>query len=391
MADLETLHNRASEALQGGDDERAISIYKEITAQEPNDELAYSQLMDLYYDRDKIEYYLTRANWNIVQGKLEHAINDCKKAISTDPTEPRAYHKLARLLVAVKKYLKAIDTYNKLIELEPDNYDAYVELTDAYMKENSPDSAIGIAKKGIEKFPDKVDLKNVLAKIYFDIDDYKNALEVVEDEVLKIKILLQKGDNKEAKEALDKINPNTLSREQKLIYYTLLSQYFYNEGNSEEALSAVQKYVETNKSNDALSYQMKALIYEKTGDEFTSLLNWSSYSKIRGNIEEAIMHLQNAEQINPKDKNVLIELARLYSETNEKFVSMEYWKRVYELDGDIEAKKILAEFYYSEGDIASAEYYGKEVKRNDGSKEYKEYEEEDEGLLNKIMNFFSKK
>ncbi len=390
MADLETLHNRASAALEEGDEERAISLYKEIVAQEPNDELAYSQLMDLYYDRDRIEYYLTRANWNIVQNKLEHAINDCKKAISTDPTNPRPYHKLARLLTVTKKYLKAIDIYNKLIELEPDNYDAYVELTSAYMSENSPDSAIGIAKQGIKKFPEKVDLKNILAKIYFDIDDYKNALEVVQDEILRIKILLQDNQNDIAKANLDKINPNTLSKEQKLTYYTLLSQYFYNEGNSDEALSAVQKYVDTNKANDALSYQMKALIYEKMGDEFTSLLNWSSYSKIRGKLEEAIMHLQNAEQINQNDKNVLIELARLYSETNEKFVSMEYWKRVYELDQDIEAKKILADFYYEQGDIAMAEYYGKETGRNT-QKEYAEYEEEDEGLLNKIMNFFSKK
>ena len=354
MADFETLQNRASEALQNKDYERAISLYKEIIALEPNDELAYTQLMDLYYDRDKIEYYLTRANWNIVQGQLEHAINDCKKALSVDPTNAQAYQKLSRLLVAAKKYLKAIDSYNKLLEIEPDNYSTYVELTDAYMKEDSTDSAIGIAKRGIEKFPDKTDLKNILAKIYFDIDDYENALSVVQDEILKIKILLQKGDNESAKENLDKINKNTLSKEQKLVYYTLLSQYYYNEGKIDEALASVSEYVSINKSNDALSYQMKALIYEKKGDEFTSLMNWGFFSKIRGNLEEAIMHFQNAEQVNPKDKDVLIELARLYKDTNERFVSIEYWKRVYELDGDIEAKKILADFYYNEGDIASA-------------------------------------
>ena len=92
-------------------------------------------------------------------------------------------------------------------------------------------------------------------------------------------------------------------------------------------------------------------------------------------------------KINPKNKTALIELAKLYQQNKERYVAIEYWQKVYEIDKDAEAKEILAEFYYSEGDFKKAEQYGKVIEK----KEEKEAQQEQyEGLIDKIMKFFTK-
>jgi DNA-binding SARP family transcriptional activator len=50
MSKIEALQQRASDAFERGDREKAIELYKEIIKQEPTDEIAYHQLMDLYYE-----------------------------------------------------------------------------------------------------------------------------------------------------------------------------------------------------------------------------------------------------------------------------------------------------------------------------------------------------
>ena len=127
---------------------------------------------------------------------------------------------------------------------------------------------------------------------------------------------------------------------------------------------------------------MKALIYEELEDEFNSYLNWGFCKKLQGKFDEAIVEFNNAYQKNQKDKTVLIELANLYQRNKERFVAIEYWQKVYEIDKDKQAKEILAEFYYSEGNFDKAEEYGKVVERK---------EENYVGLIDKIMAFFAKK
>ena len=56
-----------------------------------------------------------------------------------------------------------------------------------------------------------------------------------------------------------------------------------------------------------------------------------------------------------EDKTVLIELANLYQHNKERFVAMEYWQKVYDIDKDEQAREILAEFYYSEGNFDKAQ------------------------------------
>ena len=322
----------------------------------------------------------SRANVNIAQNKMEYAIKDTKKALEIDFENVEAKRKLARLYKVDGKNLKAIDEFLRLLEFAPNEIDAYFELVDLYMKEDSLEGAINIAQKALEQFNDNANVKNMLAQLYFKANDFKSALDVVEDKFLKIKILLQDEQNEQAHKELQKYNPDSLTKEEKISYYLLIAQYNYNNKNFKEALNNIDDYTKF-ASPDAVSFQMRALIYEEMNDDFSAYLNWGFCKKLQGKIDEAIVEFSNAYNIKNEDKTVLIELANLYEQNKERFVSIEYWQKVYELDKDEHAKEVLAEFYYKEGNFEKAQEYGKAVEIK---------EENYVGLIDKIMAFFAK-
>jgi len=264
--------------------------------------------------------------------------------------------------------------------------DAYSELVELYMREDSIDSAILIAQRATEAF-DSDETKNMLAQLYFKANNYKAALEVVQDKFLKIKILLQDEQNDEANKLLSQIDYSKLKDLEKISYQLLMSQYLYNIKKFDDALKTIEEYAKLVAPNPIL-FQMRALIYEELNDEFNSYFNWGFYNKFRGRFDEAIVEFENALRINSCDKATLIELANLYQQNKERFVSIEYWQKVYDIDHDEQAKQILAEFYYSEGNFEKAEEFGKvDEKKNKST----QHEEEYTGLLDKIMGFFIKK
>ncbi len=382
ITQLEKMHQTAASLYENKDLEGALKIYEDIIKIIPNDEVALSCIMDIYLEQgDKFNYYLSRANVNIAQNKLEYAINDTKKALDLDMDNVNARRKLARLYKVDNKNLKAIDEFIKLLELSPSELDAYFELVDLYMKEGAIESAISIAKKGLEEFKDEINLRNMLAQLYFKANDFKEALKVVEDDFLKIKILLQDEQNEEANECLKKYDSKKLNEIQEKSYHILKAQYLYNTKNFKEALEEIDKYTKI-ATCDAISFQMKALIYEEMEDEFNAHLNWGFCFKLQGKLDDAIVEFTHAYQVNPNDKTVLIELAKLYMQNKERFVAIEFWEKVYAIDKDEQAKEILAEFYYSEGNFEKAEQFGKIVEKK---------EENYSGLIDKIMEFFTKK
>jgi len=393
MTDTVVLHERANEALISGNTEKAVEIYNKIMDINPLDDVALHQLMDIYQDTDRFKYYLARANVNIAQNKLDHAISDTKKAINLETESLDANVKLARLYRVAKKGLKAIDQFNRVLELDNKNADAYLELINLYTEEDSLQSAITTAMRAVDAFGENPYFRNILAKLYLDDGNYDKALDVVEDTMLEAKILLQKGDNDAAKERIDKINPNKLDKDQKPNYYILLAQYYYNKKMSNEANDAIDKYV-ASKEPDAVSFQMRALVCEDNDDAFGAALNWGFCNKVRGKYEEAIMHFMEAHNLDSANKDAIHELINLYQLMGDKFVAAEYWQKLYELDGDEEARQALADFYYSQGDVALARKYGKELssKSEEGSDNSAGQPpiEEDEGLLNKIMRMFGK-
>ena len=382
MSNLENMHQNAMALYEERNLEEALKAYQEIIKINPIDEVALSCIMDIYLELDdKYNYYLSRANVNISQNKLEYDISDNKKSLEIDIENIEAIRKLARLYKVDKKNLKAIDEFLKLLEYKNDDLDAYFELVDLYMVEGSVESAITIGKRAYDIFSDNPNVKNMLAQLYFKANDFKAALEVVEDGILRIKILLQDEQNDVASELINQINYDSLNDIQKRNYRVLKAQLLYNTKQFDSALAEIEEYTKLS-GPDAIAFQMQALIYEEMNDEFNAFLNWGFCNKFQGKFDEAIVEFNNAYRKNPTDKTVLIELANLYMKNKERYVAMEYWEKVYEIDKDEQARETLAEFYYSEGNFDKAEQYGKIVERK---------EENYVGLIDRIMAFFAKK
>ena len=337
--------------------EEAAKYYSEILESDATNVLAYEQLMDIYVSTDKYKYYIYRGNMHTVEHKLEHAINDYKKAINCaqeDKDIISARFVLGTLYEQDGNNVKAIDEYLKVIEHEDTHEEVYIRLANLYVKEDAIPSAIDVLERGRKAGFDKTNLKEQLADLYLKNGNPEKAIEITSDELTKVKCLLDMDKKSEAFEKLQKMEGQYNHIPQ---FYSLKAQYYYMTKDFDKALECVEEFDKYEK-NSPLTYQMQALIYEEKNEDYNSYLNWGKYNLVRGNKDIAINEFLNANQIKDDDINLLNTLAMLLEESGDKNHAMEFYEKISKLDEtDKKSLQKLAEFRESIGDYKSqAEY-----------------------------------
>ena len=337
--------------------EDAAKYYSEILESDATNVLAYEQLMDIYVTTDKYKYYIYRGNMHTVEHKLEHAINDYKKAINCaqeDKDIISARFVLGTLYEQEGNNVKAIDEYLKVIEHEDSHEEVYIRLANLYVKEDAIPSAIDVLERGRKAGFDKTNLKEQLADLYLKNGNPEKAIEITSDELTKVKCLLDMDKKSEAFEKLQKMEGQYNHIPQ---FYSLKAQYYYMTKDFDKALECVEEFDKYEK-NSPLTYQMRALIYEEKNEDYNSYLNWGKYNLVRGNKDIAINEFLNANQIKDDDINLLNTLAMLLEESGDKNHAMEFYEKISKLDEtDKKSLQKLAEFRESIGDYKSqAEY-----------------------------------
>ena len=337
--------------------EEAAKYYSEILESDATNVLAYEQLMDIYVTTDKYKYYIYRGNMHAVEHKLEHAINDYKKAINCaqeDKDIISARFVLGTLYEQEGNNVKAIDEYLKVIEHEDTHEEVYIRLANLYVKEDAIPSAIDVLERGRKAGFDKTNLKEQLADLYLKNGNPEKAIEITSDELTKVKCLLDMNKTSEAFEKLQKMEGQYNHIPQ---FYSLKAQYYYMTKDFDKALECVEEFDKYEK-NSPLTYQMRALIYEEKNDDYNSYLNWGKYNLVRGNKDIAINEFLNANQIKDDDINLLNTLAMLLEESGDKNHAMEFYEKISKMDeNDKKSLQKLAEFRESIGDYKSqAEY-----------------------------------
>lgn len=337
--------------------EEAAKYYSEILESDATNVLAYEQLMDIYVTTDKYKYYIYRGNMHAVEHKLEHAINDYKKAINCaqeDKDIISARFVLGTLYEQEGNNVKAIDEYLKVIEHEDTHEEVYIRLANLYVKEDAIPSAIDVLERGRKAGFDKTNLKEQLADLYLKNGNPEKAIEITSDELTKVKCLLDMDKKSEAFEKLQKMEGQYNHIPQ---FYSLKAQYYYMTKDFDKALECVEEFDKYEK-NSPLTYQMRALIYEEKNDDYNSYLNWGKYNLVRGNKDIAINEFLNANQIKDDDINLLNTLAMLLEESGDKNHAMEFYEKISKMDeNDKKSLQKLAEFRESIGDYKSqAEY-----------------------------------
>lgn len=435
--DLSLLERLGHLSMLLGKKEDAAEYYSKILEFDATNALAYEQLMDIYVTTDKYKYYIYRGNLHIAEQKIEHAINDYKKAINcaqNDQEQLSARFVLGTLYEQFGNNLKAIDEYLKVVDYENTHEEVYIRLSNLYLKEDALPSAIEVLERARNNNFDTINIREPLADLYLKNNNPQKAMEVTNDELMKIKCLLELGKKTEAFEKLEQMEEQYNHIAQ---FHSLKAQYYYMIGEFEKALECVENFDKIEK-NSPLTYQMRALIYEERKDDYNSHLNWGKYNLVRGNKDVAINEYLNAFQYKNDDLDLMNTLAILLEESGDKNHAMEFYERISRLDeNDKKSLEKLAEFRESIGDYssqadyllklykldkrnasvvrklgeayekchnkpASIECYEKYLEIGKGNSDYAKIQHkleklnntemsEDEGLLDKIMNWFNSK
>ena len=435
--DLSLLERLGHLAMLLDKKDEAAEYYSKILESDATNTLCYEQSMDIYVTTDKYKYYVYRANLHMVEHKYEHAINDYKKAVNSAQTDAdmlNARFVLATLYEQEGNNMKAIDEYLKVIDYENTHEDVYLRLSNLYLKEDALPSAIEVLERARKSGFDTTKVKEALADLYVKNGNSELAYDVTSDELTKVKCLLDLGKKSEAFEKLQQMEEQYGHIAQ---YHSLKAQYYYMTGDYEKALESVEEFDKAEK-NSPLTYQMRALIYEEQNNDFLAHINWGKYNLVRGNKDIAINEFLNAYQLKNDDLDLLNTLAMLLEENDDKNHAMEMYERIAKLDEtDKKALGKLADFRESIGDYreqaeyllrlykldkrnstvvrklgeayeklhnkpASIECYEKYLEIGKGNPDYAKIKakleklsntemSEDEGLLDKIIGWFSKK
>ena len=435
--DLGILERLGHLSLMMGKKDEAADYYAKILEHDATNSLAYEQLCDIYYSTDKYKYYTYRGNMKNLEQQYDYAINDYRKALNhTDKEEDILVTRfaIAALCELTNNDNKAIDEYLKILDHDRQNEIAYVKLANIYLRQNIISAGISTLEQSLKYGITNDVIREILAQLYLKNGDYEKAIELSENELVKIKGYLELNEVEKAKSLLSQVE-NKYSKEPQL--YILKAQVYFIEENYDKAFEIIEEYNKL-EPNSPLYFQMRALIFENKGDEFNELVSWAKYHLLRKDTDIAINEFLQAHRINQENLEVVSSLATLLEANNDKTHAMEFYEKLTQLNPkDKEALLKLADFRASIGDYktqtdyleklleidpknticlknlgiayqklknypSAVHYYNEFLKYNNDLAQNEvikeklskinglENEEQSEGLIDKIMKFFNK-
>lgn len=417
--------------------DEAQEHYSKILELDATNTLAYEQLMDIYVHTDRYKYYIFRGNLHVLQEEVSHAINDFKKALDKAQTTEEISSTrfvLANLYEQTGKNHQAIDEYLRIMDTQEVNEVVYLKLAQVYLNENAIGSAVEILERARESGLDTPAIKENLAQLYLRTNEPEKARELTQNDLVKAKSLLEEDRNQAAYDILSRVKEDDKQKPQ---YHLLLAQYHFNTKDWDKSLEEVIAFEKLEK-NSPLVWQMRALIYEQTHDDFNAHINWAKYNLAKNDKDVALNEYFSAYQV--KDNNIVLirNIAELLEDMNDKAHASEFWEKLVNLDkANRKALEKVADFKESIGDYRSQaetleklyeidkrntivikklarayekiknkekalEYYNKFISVAPVNEEHAQIQEkikklegtkmeEDEGLLGKLMGFFNKK
>lgn len=330
--------------------EEAAEYYHKLLELDASNTMAYEQLMDIYMHSDRYKYYISRGNLHVVEQELSHAINDFKKALDktqNDEEISATRFVLANLYVQLGKNHQAIDEYLRILDTSAINELVYLKLAQVYIQENALESAIETLVRAQENGFDTDNVKEGLAQLYLRTNQPDKARGLTKDDLVKVKSLLDEENNQSAFEILTKVKNDNLKNPQ---YYSLLAQYYFNVKDWEKSLEAVNEFEKLDK-NSPLVYQMKALIFEESGNDFYSHMNWAKYYLMKNDKDVALNEYFSAYQLNDSDAVLIRNIAELLENMGDKNQANEFWEKLTKQDPkNRKALEKVAEFKQQIGD-----------------------------------------
>jgi tetratricopeptide (TPR) repeat protein len=101
----------------------------------------------------------------------------CDKALEVNGSNIEAYSIKGRALVNLERYGEAIDEFIEALAIERDNWDVWISIAEVNRLNRDYDDAISVYDKVLSENEDSFEAVKGKAIVYFDIDDYQNAVE----------------------------------------------------------------------------------------------------------------------------------------------------------------------------------------------------------------------
>lgn len=343
-----------------------------------------------------------------------------------------ARYLLAQTYELVNKPLKAIDEYLKILDYDH-NQNVYLSLAKLYYSEDKS-AALNILQQAIQQYPDSTEIKEFLCQLYLATGDYEQAEKYAVSIFNKIKALLMQEKNEEAFnllqnlsdkekqdvsysalmaeyyyntndnentlkwiETFEKINPDSpLPSQMRALVYEKLNdeykshfywgKYYIKKGNQELALDEYLNAYNTNQQNVEVIKELinlysvlddkfacaefceKLVAIEK--DDIATIKRLIKFYEEQGYEDKVIEYLFALAEINPKNYECLLKLAKHAESNNRINDAIDYYNKYLKFAPNSDEKE--------------------EVKKKVGMLENGEAPEE-EGFLDKLLNLFSKK
>ena len=222
----------------------AEKLYNEILKSSPFHEGAQSNLGILYNQL----------------GKPQKAINCFEKAIQINPNSANAYYSLGVIFTQLGESQKAINYYEKAIQINPNFANAYYSLGVIFAQLEESQKAISCYEKAIQINPNHIHAHNNLGVIFAQLGESQKAINCFEKAI--------------------QINPNHIDAHNNL--GTILNEL----GESQKAISCYEKAIQIN-PNFANAYYNLGTILNELGESQKAISCYEKAIQINPNYIDA--------------------------------------------------------------------------------------------------------
>jgi tetratricopeptide (TPR) repeat protein len=224
-----------------------------------------------------------------------------------------SYNSLAGYYISGGRYGKAIQCYNELLRIDPNDFEAYFALGDIYIKTGQYDKAIGCFKDGADIVSGNPMVYSRIAEAYQKLGDYEKAVEYYKKVI--------------------QLNPHTID------VYLQLGYIYHYMGYYDKAIGCFDKVTQFSPGHiDA--YLQLALMHKDSGD-----------------YEKAVEYYKKVIQLNPGAIDSYTQLGYIYNNTGEYRKAIECFNNIIRLNPDAEDAYFQLGYIYN-----NTSEYGKAIK-----------------------------
>jgi serine/threonine-protein kinase len=317
---LGALHN----SMGPSDPEFAIALLKRAVTLDPSFALAKAALGEAY-----LALYKNTKD----SAAIQEAVAACRSAAQLDASLPQVQVLLGLISVATGKYEEAVTAFQHALKLNPSNAQALVELGRAYAKLQKAAEAEAAYRKAIALQPDYWLGYSRLARFYWlqsrhreAEQEYRKALELTPENYLLLNDLgalyfdLSRWDEARVMfERSARAKPNYIA-------YSNLGTLGSRRGNSREATTMFEKAL----AIDDHDY----VLWGNLGIEYQHISGQEA--KVRQALSKAIELAKKSLAVDPRDTQVVVDLANYHATLANRDQAQGYLKRV-ETDGKKQA------------------------------------------------------